>query len=793
MGFPINFRRSIVPRSSARAVAGIFLSAAAAVMAAEPVSVSKPVAPVQSQAQLAAAYKNEITPIFESYCYDCHGDGSKKGEFALDKYKSIDEMIADRDTWKRIRNHIDFRLMPPPDEDAPTDAERTKMLSWIDSAVFPVDPNNPDPGHVTLRRLNKTEYRNTIRDLLGVDVNVDEILPPDDSGYGFDNIGDVLTLSPVHLERYLEAAGVALDKAVDVGPPRPPSVTVQGREFRTADKNDGQFRTGKNFYFAASVEAMRDFKLKPGRYRVVVTAGGEAVSKEAGKLVLKVDGKEITTWDVGNPITQPKPFDAEITVTGTPQRVSLFFANDFYDPGNPEPKERDRNVMVNQVTMEGPLDGPPAPKPDTHLRIYGSTERPSGQTDEAYMSEVLLKFARRAFRRPALEGEIQRYLGFNVIAKRQGQPVEVAIRNAMEAMLVSPAFLFREEPGMGTAKSGRQLISEHALAARLSYFLWSSMPDDQLFRQASAGKLRENLGAEIARMIADPKSAEFVSNFAGQWLQLRNLSGVFPNADRFPSYYEDKLAGLMRKETEMLFEDVLKRNLPVDTLLTADYTFINEKLANHYAIPDVKGPEFRKVSLQGTGRRGIFGHGSFLTMTSYPNRTSPVLRGQYILENILDTPAPPPPPNVPQLTGAGGGHKGMSLRQQMEKHRDDPGCASCHALMDPIGFGMQNFDAVGRWRDAENDKPIDASGTLVTGQKFTGPDELMKIISTDSKPAYHHALAVKLLTYALGRGVDWYDRPAIEGIVMKAESQDARFLSMIQAVVTSVPFQFRRD
>jgi hypothetical protein len=321
------------------------------------------------------------------------------------------------------------------------------------------------------------------------------------------------------------------------------------------------------------------------------------------------------------------------------------------------------------------------------------------------------------------------------------------------------------------------------------------MPDDELFKLASSNQLRSNLAPQIARMIADPKAEEFVSNFSGQWLQLRNLSGTFPNAKEFATYYDNKLGGLMRKETEMLFGAVLKENLPVSTLLTADFTFINEKLAEHYGIKDVKGNEFRKVSLQGTARRGIFGHGSFLTLTSYPNRTSPVLRGQYILENILHTPAPPPPPNVPQLTPPGGKHaKKMSLREQMERHRDDPACASCHALMDPIGFGMENFDAIGRWREKDNsDLPINPAGTLVTGQSFATAEEMMKIIATDNRDAFHHAIVTKLLTYALGRGVDWYDRPAVEGIVAKAEAKEGRFIAMIEAVVTSVPFQYRRD
>ncbi len=789
MGFSIFSRRFSSHRLSVCVAAGISFFAVGVADAAEPVSMTKPEAPLPSKSQLADSYKKDILPIFETYCYDCHGDGSKKGELSMDQYKDIDAMIADRDVWKRIRNHIDFRLMPPPDEDAPDDAARKKLIAWIDDAVFPVDPKNPDPGHVTLRRLNKTEYKNTIRDLLGVTINVDEILPADDSGYGFDNIGDVLTLSPVHLERYLDAARISLEKAIDLGPLRLPQIEIPGRDLKGSGTNQ---RSGNNFYFVGGGEAVKEVKLAPGRYKVRVRAGADAVAKEAAKMVLRVNDADQKTWDVKNPSGKHETFETEIQITGKERsKIAIAFTNDNYDPQNPDPTQRDRNLMVSQLVFEGPQDGPMAPRPETHRRIF--TDRVAGQNDDAYMLEVLNKFARRAFRRPAQEGEIQRYLAFNTLAKQEGKPVETAIQNALEAMLISPAFLFREEMGTGKTFAGRQLISEHALAARLSYFLWSTMPDEQLFRLASTGKLRENLNAEITRMIADDKAKEFTLNFAGQWLQLRNLTGVFPNRYQFPSFYDDRLGPLMKKETEMLFEYVLKENMPVSTLLTADFTFVNNKLAAHYGLPEVKGEEFQKVSLQGTARRGIFGHGSFLTLTSYPNRTSPVLRGQYILENILDTPAPPPPPNVPQLTPPGGGKAKVSLREQMELHRESPACASCHALMDPIGFGMQNFDAVGRWRDKEQGLPINAADTLITGQKFAGPEELMKIISEDNREAFHHALAVKLLTYALGRGVDWYDRPAVEGIVMKAGAQDGRFVSLINAVVTSVPFQFRRD
>jgi len=738
---------------------------------------------------LEKSFKDDVQPIFETYCFDCHADGIKKGELTFDRYESIESMIADRDVWKRVRNHIDFRLMPPPDEDAPNDDERKKMIAWIDAAVFPVDPNNPDPGQVTLRRLNRVEYKNTIRDLLGVDINVDELLPTDDSGYGFDNIGDVLTLSPAHMERYLDTAQIALDKAIDLGPLKFPQEEIGGRRL----KGPGQ-RSERGHYLISNGAAEHPFNLNgPGRYKIRITAGADAVKAQPAKMELRIDDETKFTWDVSNSLGDLKTFETEVTLDPKKEVVNIaaLFTNDFYDPENPDPTQRDRNLLVTNIFIEGPLDGPFAPRPETHRRIY--VERQPNQSDDAYMLDVLNRFARRAFRRPVEREEIERYLVFNKIAKDEGGNVEIAIHHALEAMLASPSFLFREEPGIGETKSGRKLISEHALATRLSYFLWSTMPDDELFKLASDGQLRKNLDREIRRMIASEKSAAFTQNFAGQWLQLRNLSSAFPNYKLFQSFYDNKLAGLMKQETEMLFENVLKENLPVTTLLTADYTFINEALANHYGIPGVTGKEFQKVSLANTPRRGLFGQGSFLTLTSYPTRTSPVLRGLYVLENILDTPAPPPPPNVPQLTAPEGKQNhGLSLRQQMEKHRDDPACASCHALMDPIGFGMENFDAIGRWRDQENDIPIDPAGKLITGQSFATAQDLMKILSKDNEKQFHHAVTTKLLTYALGRGVDWYDRPAVDAIVLKAQKDQGRFIDLIKAVIDSVPFQYRR-
>jgi len=738
-------------------------------------------------AGLVAAYHKEVRPVFENYCYDCHGDGSKKGEFALDAYQDIASMIAHRDVWKRVREHIEYRLMPPPEEAAPNDGERKKLLDWIDAAVFPVDAANPDPGHVTLRRLNRNEYQNTLTDLLAVRLDVSSLLPPDDSGHGFDNNGDVLTISPLHLERYLEAARTALDAVTHPDPMPMPKTRVHGRDLQ----GDGN-RTEMGRLLFSNGEAATSFPVADaGRYRIIVTASGTPAEHVPPEFELKMNGGIVAKWKAEKPEHRPESFVHEFRIGNAEiLRIAVNFTNDAWFPEHRDPGQRDRNLLVHSIALEGPLDGPPPKKPSSHRRIYG--ERKADESDADYMTRVLTQFGRKAFRRPPQDGEIERYLAFIGIAKEHGEGIEHAIRMAMEAMLVSPSFLFREEPSVAGSSGGRTLITEHALASRLSYFLWSSMPDEDLLSLADQGKLRAQLDSELERMIRSKKSDAFVSNFAGQWLQLRDMHSISPSRHHFRNF-DRSLTRDMRMETEALFRHVLRENLPVRILLDADFTFINQRLAEHYGIPGVEGGEFRRVSLDGTSRRGILNHASILTLTSYPTRTSPVLRGKFILENILATPPPPPPPNIPQLEAPENRRDNLSLREQMERHRDDPACSSCHALMDPIGFGLENFDGVGAWRELENKHPIDPSGQLASGESFTTADELRRLISVDYEPQFRRALASKLLTYALGRGTDWYDRPAIDGIALKARTDDARFHTLIRAVVESVPFQYRRS
>lgn len=649
------------------------------------------VAPGAEEARLAESYEKEILPIMVNHCYDCHGDGSKKGHLALDDYGSIGEMIADREEWQKIRDHIDFRLMPPPDEYAPSDEDRVKLVKWIDDAVFAVDPANPDPGHVTLRRLNRAEYASTIRDLLGVKVNTTEILPVDDSGYGFDNIGDVLTLAPLHMERYLEAAEVSLAAAVDFSPLSFPQVRMKGGDFKRDGNPEGE---GRKLFATGMAERWVE-PGRSGRYRIRVLARADQAGDELAKMELRKDGVPLEMWEMKGDGVAAYSHELELE-GGKGFMLGVAYLNDFWNPDAPE-GQRDRNLEFEEVVLEGPLDGPPVPRKASHTALFG--KRAEGISEGEYMLGIMKRMIAKAFRRPLEEGEAERYMIFLERAKQQGESVETAIQQALAAVLVSPSFLFLEEPTMGESDGGKVLIGEHALATRLSYFLWSSMPDDQLRGLADRGELRKNLGEEIRRMMASDKSEGFVENFIGQWLQLRDMDAVTPNNDAFPGY-ERRLAGDMRRESELLVKHVMRENLPVRTLLEADFTFINEALAKHYGIEGVKGEEFRQVSLAGTPRRGLLGHASVLTLTSHPQRTSPVLRGKYILDNLLNMPPPPAPPNVPTLeANERHGKEKMTLRQELEIHRKDPACASCHALMDPIGFALENYDGIGRWRE----------------------------------------------------------------------------------------------
>jgi hypothetical protein len=613
---------------------------------------------IVSKEQVAkASFEKDVQPLLERYCYGCHGQ-KKKGDLDLRIYR--DETIAakDRQIFEKVLKNLQAHEMPPESKPQPTANERELITRWVQSFFFPCDCDHPDPGRVTIRRLNRAEYNNTIRDLVGVNFQPAGDFPADDAGYGFDNIGDVLSLSPVLLEKYLAAAEKVLTAAY------PP----------VWERSEGK--------------------------------GGKS-----------------------------------------------------------------------------------------------SKARASSQTDVERAREVIETFGRRAFRRPVTKEEMDRYLQLFREAASDGESFEKSVKVVLEAILISPHFLFRGElqPEPGNPKR-IQAIDDYALASRLSYFLWSSMPDDELFALAERGMLRRNVEKQVKRMLKDPKANAFVENFTGQWLQLRNLTLASPDHKEFP-YFDEPLRTAMKRETELLFETILREDRSVLEFISADYTFLNEKLAQLYGIDGVEGEQFRRVSLSSSAKRdtspavsqrgGLLTQASILTLTSNPTRTSPVKRGKWVLENILGAPPPPPPPNVPKLDEGKAAVTG-TLRHRMEEHRDNPACSSCHARMDPIGFGFENYNGIGAWRDLEGDAVIDPSGELFSGESFQGPAELKAILLNQKRTEFVRCLTEKMLTYALGRGLEYYDKCAVDKISGQLAKEQYKFSALILGVAKSAPFKMRR-
>jgi hypothetical protein len=619
-------------------------------------------------------FHQEVEPLLKEYCYDCHGDGAKKGQVALDEC-TTPEAILNPELWFKVLKNTRAGLMPPYKKPRPSGAEQQRLERWIKYSVFRIDPDNPEPGKVTVRRLNRIEYRNTIHDLMGVNFNTTVEFPPDDTGYGFDTIGDVLTVPPMLLEKYLAAA------------------------------------------------------------RSIV---GEALGSTS--------------------------FSARLFTSKVPQA----------------PAQR-----------------------------------------RAYARELLGGFATRAFRRPVDEQTLDRLVALaEGVYQQPGETFAAGIGQGLVAVLSSPRFLFRLEEPEGSARAGTTVrLDEYSLASRLSYFLWSTMPDDELLQLARDGQLRSHLEAQVRRMLADSRSENFIRNFTGQWLKTRDVE-AFPineevvlardkgegrqlrNAQfsRFRSSephveLDYDLREAMRRETRLFFAGIVKEDRPVTELIESDYTFVNEKLARFYGLTNVTGPQMRRVTLPaGSPRGGVLTDASVLLVTSNPDRTSSVKRGRFILENFLGLPPPPPPPNVPSLETA---EKTITdhaptLRETLQMHRSQPLCASCHARMDPLGLAFENFNALGMWRLKERNQAIDASGNLITGESFANVQELKHILATKHQADFYRCLTEKLLTYALGRGLEYYDVETVDQIVQQLEERHGRFSALLLGVIESAPFQKTR-
>jgi hypothetical protein len=589
-------------------------------------------------------FAERILPFLNTYCTKCHGGDEPKADLSLAAFRSTSAIGKERSTWEMVLEMTEHGEMPPEDQVQPSAEEREKFVDAVTEELSKFDCIGKQyPGRVTIRRLNRAEYNNTIRDLVGVGFRPADGFPSDDVGNGFDNMGDVLSMSPILMEKYLAAAETIIESA---------------------------------------------FENAESRSRIVIC----------------------------------------------------------------QPDDR--------------------------------------RNEEECARQILTRFATRAFRRPVADEELDRLIQLMNGSREHGAEYTQSLQLALQAVLTSSQFLFRVElDSEPDEPDATRELDDYELAARLSYFLWSSMPDDELFAIAAQNALRDDgvLPAQIRRMLADPKSESLVKNFAGQWLQLRSLPNMSPDPERYPEF-DAALREAMRQETELFFQSVVDQDRSVLDFLDADYTFVNQRLARHYGLPDVEGDEFRRVSLTGQ-RGGVLTHGSILLLTSNPTRTSPVKRGKWILDNLLDQPPPPPPAGVEELNEED--DLLGSLRERMEQHRANPTCASCHKRMDPLGFGLENFDAIGGWRDLDGKHAIDASGILPSGEQFRGPKELMRILKTEKKDEFCRCLTRKMLTYALGRGLESYDRCAVDTIMERLAENDYRFSELVFGVVTSDPFRMR--
>ncbi|HEY1302250.1 MAG TPA: DUF1592 domain-containing protein [Vicinamibacterales bacterium] len=745
----------------------------------------------------------------DRYCVTCHNQRTKASGLALD---TVDPSHPDAapDVWERVVRKLRTRTMPPQGLPRPDEATYRTLVTSLESELDRAAALHPNPGHPQIRRLNRSEYANAVRDLLNLDLDVSALLPPDDAAYGFDNIADMLGTSPALLERYLVAADRV--SALAVGAPvSPGSDTYRVRQDRSQDQHIEGLPLGTVGGLVAEhvfpVDAEYKFSLALFRTNLSAIRGLEhphqvEITIDGARVFITTIGGETEKEGAGGTITdRSDAVDAKlqvrVPVTAGPHAIGATFVRKIG-----ESTQRLRPLLrssagtydstgrphIESLTIAGPFN--PAGPGDTSSRQRVFVCRPSSRSQEdACASKIIVTLARRAFRRPVTRADLDRLLTF-YRSGRQNGTFDSGVQLALRRMLASPWFVFRVEDGGGAKPGTIQRISDLDLASRLSFFLWSSIPDDQLLDLATRKQLSDPvvLEREVRRMIADPRADGLVSNFAGQWLHLRNLKTITPNHDEFPDF-DDTLREAFQRESELFFNAVMREDHSVLDLLTADYTFVNERLARHYGIPYVYGSHFRRVTLTDEARRGLLGKGALLMVTSHADRTSPTVRGKWILENILGTPPPPPLPNVPPLE-AGSDAAPRTIRERLERHRASVTCAGCHKMMDPIGFAMENFDAVGAWRTRDAGLPLDASGQLADGTTVNGVVALRNALLARSD-VFVQTLTEKLMTYALGRGLQSYDMPAVREVVRKSAHNDYRFSAIIMGIVSSPPFQMR--
>jgi hypothetical protein len=762
--------------------------------------------------------------FLDKYCVTCHNEKTKTGGLILNNL-DLTNIPANADIWEKVIRKVRVGMMPPQGLPRPDAATRDALVSSLQTTLDRAAAAHPNPGRPLVHRLNRTEYANAIRDLLALEVDAASLLPPDDSGYGFDNIADVLGVSPVLLERYLSAAGkisalavgdpgagpagetfrIRQDASQDVHIEGLPIGTVGGILAKTTLPLDGEYVL-QPILFRTNLGAMRGLEY-PNQLEITVdgervhlaafggdadfkanleniTAAADAVeARFTTRLHLKAGPHEIGVAFLERSATQNtlrlqsyiRSSNDTLDPAGHPHLLTFTVTGPF-NPTGPGDTPSRRQIFTCHVGQAGSLRGTGSP-------AINANELPCAR-------KILTTLSHRAYRGFSTPADLQRLMEFYESGRHSGNSFDAGIEMALERILASPKFVFRTERDPANATTTAiHPISELELASRLSFFLWSTIPDDQLLQLASQGKLRSHLNEQVHRMLADPKAEALVTNFAGQWLYLRNLRTMVPNSVDFPDF-DDNLRQSFLRETELFFGSVMREDRNVLDLMTADYTFVNERLARHYKIPNIYGSQFRRVTITDEAREGLLGQGSILMVTSHTDRTSPVVRGKWILENLLGTPPPPMPANVPPLNENPSG-KVLTMRERMEEHRANPVCASCHQTMDPIGFSLENFDAVGAWRTREGGTlgtPIDASGQLLDGTKVVGPIELRQALLKQPE-IFVDTLTEKLMTYALGRGLQSYDMPVVRQIVRN--SNDYRFTSLVLGIINSTPFQMR--
>lgn len=765
-----------------------------------------------------AMFHTAVRPILEKHCYDCHGNGISKGGVTLDAFASDAEVTARPELWHAVLRNVQAGLMPAHEEGVarPSPEELRTLAGWIKYGALGIDPADPDPGHVTVRRLNRAEYRNTIRDLLGHDFLSEVEFPPDDSGGGFDNNGEVLTVSPMLLEKYLSAAETIVEKAV----PRVARVlrerTFSGREFRAPG---GGGPSGDQLNARRAARVARSLTVDTAdRYRIVFeleTRGTFDFDPSRCRLIARVDGREVFAEEVAWSERRPLRRELELEWAGGRHEVSFEVVPlepAAASPGASRPQgvpgATSVTLRVNTVTVQGPLDPRHWLPPENYARFFPEGPAPADPAArDRYAGRILGDFARRAFRRPVEPARVGQLVALaRAVYGDPARTFEEGVGRAMMAVLASPRFLFRVEGAAGPATGRSVPVDDHALATRLSYFLWSSMPDAELFRLADAGTLRAALPGQLRRMLADPKAQAFARDFTGQWLQARDIETIpinaravlGPDAPRNRDgrvEFDGAFRRLMRSETEAYFTHLLREDRDLVELVDSDYAFLNEKLATHYGVPGVTGDELRRVALPaGSPRGGVLTQGTVLTVTSNPTRTSPVKRGLFVLENILGTPPPPAPPDVPELEEARKQFAGRDpkLSEMLAAHRGNPLCHSCHSRMDPLGLAFENFNALGGWRDTEARQPIDSAGQLATGERFTDLADLKRVLARDRRADVYRCLAEKVFTYALGRAAVPGDAHTLDAITERLLARGGRATELLLGVVESPAFQRRR-